>query len=303
MPTIATLFEGFPYLFLLTGVLVLSYYARKFDVFQPLYSAIAKRVKSKRAVVALTSAISGVLPIEGRVTVSAAVLSTMAPQNDKRKKYGVLDYLATHHFYFWSPIEKTVIIPIAILGISYWEFFTAVAPMLATLIIATLFYIFRVLKEDDVDIVISKTRTKKNLDWKKELRSGTLTTVFVGFVLVIGQIAKHYADQFGYLVDAANRSGWTILVILALILGGFVMGSSSKYAGLLAVALPVYGVAYLPLLFTAAWAGYMMSPTHKCMIIGQRMFGSKITDYYRIIGGVVALVFIVSIVTTMATTL
>lgn len=302
-PELGSLFANYPYLALLASVLILSYYARKFDVFQPLYGFIAGKVKSKRAVVALTSAVSGVLPIEGRVTVSAAVLSTMAPENEKRKKYGVLDYLATHHFYFWSPIEKTVIVPMAALGISYGALLGLVWPMLATMVIATLWYIFGVLKEDDVDIVIRGSREKQDLNWRKELRKGSGTVFIVAIILLIAEFAKFYAEQLGGLVEKAQSSGWTIAVLLALAIGSFIMGSSGKYSGLLAIVLPVYGASYLPLLFTAAWAGYMLSPTHKCMIIGQRMFGSKLSDYYKVVSAVVGLVFLVSVVFTLGITL
>ena len=298
MPTIEKLFEGYPYLAILASVLTLSYFARKYDIFQPVYAFIAKRVKSKRAVVALTSAITGVMPIEGRVVVSAGFLSTMAPNNEKRKKYAVLDYLATHHFYFWSPIEKTVIVPIAVLGISYGTFILGILPMLIAMVAATLFYIFKVMKEDDIDITVRGKREIQKIDTRKYISQSITTLATVAGILLIGAFAKHYAENFEGLVATAQTSGWTILVVLALILGSFVMGSSGKYAGLLAVALPIYGVAFLPLLFTAAWSGYMLSPIHKCMVIGQRMFGAGFKDYYKVVSFVTGLVFLVSIVAT-----
>lgn len=300
MPPVEKLFEGYPYLALLIAVLTLAYYARKYDVFHPLYSFIAKNVRSKRAVVALVSAISGVLPIEGRVTVSAGVLSTMAPQDDRRKKYGVLDYLATHHFYFWSPLEKTVLVPMAALGVSYGTFLGAIWPMLATMVIATLFYIFRVLKEEDVDIELRPTREVQTVNVRKYVRQSAETVVLVAVVLLVAAVVKHYSAEFEALVAGAQTTGWTIAVVAALVVGAFAMGSSGKYAGLLAVALPVYGVTYLPLLFTAAWAGYMLSPMHKCMLIGQRMFGSKFSEYYRVTGFVVGLTLLVSVVMTVS---
>jgi len=303
LPTFQEIFSGFPYLALLGSVLVLSYFARKYDIFQPLYFFIAGKVESKRAVVALTSAITGVLPIEGRVTVSAGILSTMAPSDDRRKKYGVLDYLATHHFYFWSPIEKTVIVPMAVLGISYWNFLAHIWPMLITMIAATLFYIFVTLKEEDVEINVRTERESQKMDAVKEIYDGAKTMSLVAIILVLGSIAKFYSSEFESLVESAQSFGWTSVVLASLFVGGFVLGSSSKYAGLLAVTLPVYGVGYLPMLFTAAWAGYMLSPTHKCMLLGKRWFGSNFSDYYRVVGGVVGLVFLVSVAMTMAITL
>ena len=139
------------YLILLASVMALAFAAKKTQVFMPLYTWIAKTVKSKRAVVALISMLSGVLPISGRVAVSAGALDTIAPEDQKkRKNYGIIDYLSTHHFYFWSPLEATVILPMAALSISYWELIGLVWPLLATALIVILFYIFKVLKEDDI---------------------------------------------------------------------------------------------------------------------------------------------------------
>jgi hypothetical protein len=71
------------YLILLAAVMALAFAAKKTQVFMPLYSWIATTVKSKRAVVALISTLSGVIPISGRVAVSAGALDTIAPEDQK----------------------------------------------------------------------------------------------------------------------------------------------------------------------------------------------------------------------------
>ena len=48
------------------------------------YQIIASKIKSKRLIVFLVSLITGILPIPGRVTVSAGILDTLAP--DKKLK-------------------------------------------------------------------------------------------------------------------------------------------------------------------------------------------------------------------------
>ncbi len=71
----------------------------------------------------VVSAIGGILPIEGRVTVSAGVLDTMCSNhshNHGREKMGIVDYLGNHHYYLWSPLEKTVILPIAAFGLKLY---------------------------------------------------------------------------------------------------------------------------------------------------------------------------------------
>jgi hypothetical protein len=55
---------------------------------------------------------------------------------------------------------------------------------------------------------------------------------------------------------------------------------------------------YLPMLFAANWGGYILSPMHKCMLIGKRLFGSSFREYYKVLGIVVGLVFLVSVVAT-----
>ena len=66
--------------------------------------------------------IGGVLPIPGRVALSAPLLDAIAPPDKKRRsEFGIIDYLSTHHYYWWSPLEKTIILPMAALGITYGE--------------------------------------------------------------------------------------------------------------------------------------------------------------------------------------
>jgi molecular chaperone DnaK len=33
----------------------------------------------------------------------------------------IIDYLSTHHYYWWSPLEKTIVLPMAALGITYGQ--------------------------------------------------------------------------------------------------------------------------------------------------------------------------------------
>jgi hypothetical protein len=301
MPSLNILFEEWYYILMLGTVMVLSYYARKFDVFQPLYSWIAKKIKSKRAVIAITSAVSGVLPINGRVVISAGILNTMAPQDERRKKYGVIDYLATHHFYFWSPLEKTVLLPMAALNISYASFIGSVWPLLATLVVCILYYIFGVLKESDVDIVIRSKREKQLLNTKNIIKDNIFTLFIVTAILALGNFVSYHKDYFSKIVDSAHDSEMLVLVLLGSFILSFILGSSGKFAGVLAVSLPIFGATYLPILFAANWAGYILSPMHKCMIIGKRMFGSSFKEYYRVLSAAVLFVFLVSIVQTYTT--
>ena len=111
------------------------------NLFSDVFAFLKRSLKSNRAVVALFSAMTGVLPIKGRVTVSAGLLDTLAPKDKKkREKFGPIDFMSTHHYYFWSPIEKTVILPMAAFGLSYTAFLGIMWPLIA----ATFAYIIMV---------------------------------------------------------------------------------------------------------------------------------------------------------------
>jgi hypothetical protein len=283
------------YVLLLAVVMAISFIAKKTQVFLPFYTWIAKTVKSKRAVVALISAVSGVLPISGRVAVSAGALDTIAPTDvKKRKNFGIIDYLSTHHFYFWSPLEATVIVPMAVLGLSYWELMSKLWPLLATSIIIILFYIFKILKEDDIEIVIpdKKDRKKEKEEWQKQadikadrrqLVDYAKTLIFTSLVIILGNIVKANFDTIEAWVKSANESNLIVLVAAVGFLASFALGSSGKFAGFVGLSTSVFGPATLPLFFAVDYAGYMLSPTHKCLVVGKSYFKTPLKDYYKAI--------------------
>lgn len=275
--------------------MALAFAAKKTQVFMPLYSWIATTVKSKRAVVALISTLSGVIPISGRVAVSAGALDTIAPEDQKkRKNYGVIDYLSTHHYYFWSPLEATVILPMAALSLSYWELLSLTWPLLTTTIIIILFYIFKVLKEDDIDIVIpSKTLKKKDREpWqieadakqdRKQIINYARVLLFTSVVIILSNVVKANFDTINAWLENAHKNDLLILVAVAGFLASFSLGSSSKFAGFVVLSVGVFGIETLPLFFAVDYAGYMLSPAHKCLVVGKSYFRTPLKDYYKAI--------------------
>ncbi len=285
------------YLLLLAIVMGLSFAAKKSQFFLPLYSFIARKVKSKRAVVALISLISGVLPINGRASVSAGALDTIAPRKN-RSKYGVVDYLSTHHYYFWSPLEATVIVPMATLGITYWQFMGRMLPLLLTALAVIVFYLFRVLKEEDIDIDVVK-RTEPT-EWKqdrKQLVGYAKTLLFVGAIIILGNIVKANFDSINAWVNSAHDNGLLLMVIVAGFLASFALGSSGKFAGFTSLSATVYGVEYLPLFFAVDYSGYMLSPAHKCLVITKSYFGTTLKEHYKAIFALVIPVVAMGILT------
>lgn len=268
------LLDGTWFIFFVIAIMVLTNFVKARGYFIPFYSFLEKRIKSKRLLVALVSAVSGILPIPGRTIVSAGALDTLAPDDERRKNYGLINYLSTHHYYLWSPLEATVLIPLSVLGISYFKFISIIAPLLITLLLITVYYIFFVLKESDV-IVGKLQHTKEKFDILKSIKWDVV--FFVGLVIVVGNFLKMYSDV---IVDTAMRYNSSIFFAGAIaFITSFILGSSSKFAGITTLLVSVLGIGYLPLLFALGYAGYLISPTHKCLVITKTYFGLDMSFY------------------------
>jgi hypothetical protein len=168
------LLEGIWFVPFVAGIIVLTNLVNSRGYLIPIYTFLQKRIKSKRLLVALISAFSGVLPIPGRTIVSAGALDGLAPNDSRRKNYGIINYLSTHHYYLWSPLEATVLIPLSVLGLSYFEFISIITPLLITVIGITLYYIFFVLKEDDVVIKDVKYTSERVSPFRSEEHTSEL---------------------------------------------------------------------------------------------------------------------------------
>jgi hypothetical protein len=279
------------YLLLLAIIMVLSWLAKTYNVFVPVYAWVAKHVKSKRLIVVIISFLTGILPISGRVAVSAGFLDTLAPpptteeNKKKREPFGIIDYLSTHLFYFWSPLEKTILVPMAVLGVSYFALMAMLWPLLATGVIVVLVYIFGYLKEDDIEINIDGAKAPKPTreETIAQFRVYVKTLIWVFFVIVLGNIINLYYDQIEAFVE--QYSSWGIVAaVLAGLIASFLLGSSSKFSGFVAIATAIFGPVYLPLFFAFDYMGYMFSPVHKCMVIGREYFGTPWRKYWAALG-------------------
>lgn len=149
--------KGQTYLFLIIFVMMIAGMIKENNLFADVFSFFKESLKSKKAVVAVVSAITGLLPIKGRVTVSAGLLDALAPKKGEpgREKFGPIDYVSTHHYYFWSPLEKTVILPMAAFGLTYAQWFGIIWPLLAVTVVFIVSYLVWGVKESD--ILLQKT--------------------------------------------------------------------------------------------------------------------------------------------------
>ena len=156
------IYNGQIYLLLIVFVMMIAGMIKEHGLFKDIFCYFEQTLKSKKAVVALVSALTGLLPIKGRVTVSAGMLETLAPDKGccGREKFGPIDYVSTHHYYFWSPLEKTVILPMAAFGLSYSAWIGIIWPLLAVTIAFILAYLIWGVKETDIELKDCETDIK-----------------------------------------------------------------------------------------------------------------------------------------------
>jgi len=148
------------YLFVLFTIMVVAGLAKEHNLFGNTYGWLKSKLDSNRLVIAIVSLVSGVLPLEGRSTISAGILDTATASNEKnrsaREKLGPIDFLTTHHYYMWSPIEKPVLLPMAAFGLGYSAWIGVIWPLIAVSSIFIFYYLFFVIKEKEVDIAPQK---------------------------------------------------------------------------------------------------------------------------------------------------
>jgi hypothetical protein len=327
------LLKGLEYLWMLVFIMITAGIAKEQNLFASAFAYIQDTVKSNRIMVALVSAIGGILPIEGRVTVSAGVLDTMCSNhshNHGREKMGIVDYLGNHHYYLWSPLEKTVILPIAAFGLTYAAWMSMVWPLLAVSLAFIAGYIFFTVKEEDIhidrtgDFKISAVLRnvlpfftaigvyiymggKDNVfeifgllalyyclitqtwDYKKIFNYINWQVVLtVAVAIILGNYFKSQEAMFkawltGSVIDPTTLVGMATISAIGFI-ASFLMGSSGKYIAFAVLTAQVFGVEYFLWFFAVDYVGYLISPTHKCVAVGNRYFGTPLATYYKALG-------------------
>jgi hypothetical protein len=338
------LLKDITYLWMIFFIMITAGLAKEYALFAPAFAYVRNTFRSNKFVVVILSAIGGILPIEGRVTVSAGLLDTVAPKcGHGREKMGIIDYLANHHYYMWSPLEKTVILPIAAFGLTYGAFIGLVAPLLIASLLFISLYIWYTVKEED--IVIEPGNFKLSAVIRNVLPMfialgvyiwgggeehvfgifGALTLYYVfitqqwnlkkllsyvrwdviawvAAVIILGNYFKSYNGEFLTMIKSTGLDPHTFVGMLAISAIGFVvsflMGSSGKFIAVAVLMAQVFGVEYFLWFFAIDFAGYLLSPTHKCVMIGNRYFGTPVSTYYRALGSWGLLLLAVAGITT-----
>jgi hypothetical protein len=316
--------------------------AKEYALFAPAFAYVRNTFRSNKFVVVLLSAIGGVLPIEGRVTVSAGLLDTVAPKNGPgREKLGIVDYLSTHHYYLWSPLEKTVILPIAAFGLTFTAWLGLIAPLLIVTFAFITWYIWSQVHDDEITITPGNFKLSSvirnvlpmfiaigfyiyNPKWMigcfgfltlyyiiisqqwniKKLLSYVRwdVLVWVGAVIMLGNYMKTYDSAWqtmlkSSILDSHTFVGMAIISLIGFV-ASFLMGSSGKFVAIAVLMAQVFGIEYFLWFFAIDFAGYLISPTHKCVVIGNRYFGTPFKTYYKALGTWALLLLITSGVIT-----
>lgn len=305
------------------------------NVLNPIYSLLQSKIKNKRVLMSILSSVFGILPVPGRVTLATGCFDTCTKVNKHRGDLGILAYLSTHHYYLWSPLEKSVLLVLGGLGLTYPQFIMIMLPYIATLLACTWYYIFFVMKDID-DIVI---QFEPEWCWKKMTDTLVLITsiilaccdvfqihyiylcvllylicryrpnikqlisyldfkmlLFASIVIALSYyIHTHIDTVHSILGDLSSNYGAHVALLFSFF-ASFLLGSSSKFSGIVVLLVPIYGIATLPIFYIVDFCGYLLSPMHKCVLISNRYFKTKLVAFYKIVGIICLLLIMLTLI-------
>jgi len=173
------------FLVVIASVMVLVGVMKENLVLEPVYYYIQKYIKNKKMLLCAMSTVYGILPIPGRITVATGMFDTCTDKKKDRGELGILAYLSTHHYYLWSPLEKSVLLVLAGTGMSYIDFISAMGIYIGILLVTTYYYVAFVMK--DVSSVI-KSFDRGNISMKWGFANNLLKFTDTG-VLIAGVLS------------------------------------------------------------------------------------------------------------------
>ncbi|BAW19112.1 hypothetical protein [Ralstonia phage RP31] len=342
------LFSGQEALLVLLSAFIIGGIFKTRGLFIPAFVAFVDKVRSKRLALLGISLISGVLPVEGRVSVSAPILDSLVktPRDSccsahaSRGKMGVLDFVATHHYYLWSPLEKSVLIMMAGLSLTYSQLLAYTVWPLLAYVAYLVFVVFNYVQEDDIELsTVRKSYSALEVLQIVPFLAGLAASIFcepyfifpvvalfyvitnrvraeellsfikwdtlllVAGVIVLSNYLKMNSDAIQNFFKIAHMGTLTPGLIGVAVAGGFAasfaLGSSGKYAGICVAMTLLFGIQYFPIILMAEYAGYLLSPVHKCGAISASYFKTRPADFYRYVGGLAGLMVFVGLFQAM----
>ena len=257
------------------GIIAIILFLAEFFKSNGVLIKLLSKIKNKKLRICMLHFISGVLPMPGRICVVNSIFDVAIKRNTKSNpKLSFLHYLSTHHYYLWSPLEKTIIIPITVLGLSYFNMITLMLPLLIYTAVIYGIMIYKL----DIDLInfedsIEFKKTKfslRNIDWK--------LICMVAVLILLGNYFKTYLPD----IKAFLSVNLDLCICLPfLFISNFFLGSSGKYIGLVSMLTLLLGIEYFLPLFIIGYCAYYISPMHKCNPINIKYFNIKIIEYYK----------------------
>jgi hypothetical protein len=90
-----------------------------------------------------------------------------------------------------------------------------------------------------------------------------------------------YYSQIETLIKEYSTPSNILIVSVLGFVASFLLGSSAKYAGIVSLLTSVFGMQYFVLFFTLEYSAYLISPSHKCLPIGQKYFHTGFLTYLK----------------------
>jgi hypothetical protein len=82
-------------------------------------------------------------------------------------------------------------------------------------------------------------------------------------------------------------------------LSSVALGSSGKFIGITVLLTQLFGIEYFTMFFAVEYAGYLISPIHKCVAIGKMYFGTPINEYIKVLGVWAVLIILIGMLTLL----
>ena len=97
------------------GIMIIGGYIRQYHVLDDVYSLAKRYIKDARIMIIITSLIGGVLPIPGRVALSAPLLDAIAPPDKKKRSENdeYVRHLNVEKIPFITPKFAMIYVPIS----------------------------------------------------------------------------------------------------------------------------------------------------------------------------------------------
>jgi hypothetical protein len=109
----------------------------------------------------------------------------------------------------------------------------------------------------------------------------------VVIVIILSSIIKTYDKQLqSFIMNLGIEPTGFVSILIFSFLGfiiSFLLGSSSKFIALAILITSLFGMQYFLWFFVIDYVGYLLSPTHKCFMIGNRYFNTPILEYTKVI--------------------